>query len=304
MTRRSSRWTLVPILAAAVVACGQPAVPGSPSTGASGPDTAVDRLHVQARAALDRWAAAKGAAGQQIAIVGELIGQIGDWELAVGDNNKSALMAGLVRVAGDLPTETPPPGEVRWADGTTASVTLLSATDAVDAIRSSAVDQACDTCRVLEVTSARLVDGPVETSRGDATVPIWQFTLQGTRVIITRVAIAAPVAAEPPPWDPMNPPEGISIEGAVGRPGDRRLVVSFVGAPDPAARPCGADYTAEAVESDVAIVVIVSEHPHGPGESCSAVGATRTATVELARPLGDRAILEVKEGLPVRLMTP
>ena len=43
------------------------------------------------------------AAGAQAAVtpVGELTGQIGDWEAAVGDNNKRALMAGLI--ASDRP---------------------------------------------------------------------------------------------------------------------------------------------------------------------------------------------------------
>jgi hypothetical protein len=32
---------------------------------------------------------------------------------------------------------------------------------------------------------------------------------------------------------------------------------------------------------------------------CTSVGARRTAEVELAAPLGDRAVLEVVQGLPV-----
>ena len=37
--------------------------------------------------------------------------------------------------------------------------------------------------------------------------------------------------------------------------------MSFTGAVGPASRPCGADYTAQAVESARAVVVIVYEHP-------------------------------------------
>ena len=146
--------------------------------------------------------------------------------------------------------------------------------------------------------------GPVETTRGRATAPIWQFTIQGSRVLITRVAIAGPVTPQPPPWNANNPPVGISIDGAVGLPADARLIVSFVGAPDPGNKACGADYTAEAVESDLAIVVIVTEHAFPLGGACSAVGAIRTATVQLASPLGRRAVLEVKEGLPVEVSAP
>ena len=62
------------------------------------------------------------AAGEHAAVtvVGELTGQIGDWEEAVGDNNKQALMAGMVASVSPLPEESPPDGEVAWQDGTTA----------------------------------------------------------------------------------------------------------------------------------------------------------------------------------------
>ena len=64
--------------------------------------------------------------------------------------------------------------------------------------------------------------------------------------------------------------------------------------------PCGEDYTAEAVESDLAVVVIVARHPHAAlFEACSAVGARRTATATLAAPLGDRAVLDLQTGTPV-----
>jgi hypothetical protein len=287
------------VLLVVAVACDRAQVP------ASGPASeraiAVDRVHAQAWAALDRWAAAaQGAAGSEIAIVGAATGQVGDWEEAVGDNNKRALMAGLVRVAADLPKDSPPPGFVAWADGTSTPVTVPSAAEALDAIARSAGGP-CGECRPLEVTSARLVTGPVETTRGRATVPIWQFTIQGSRVLITRVAIAGPVTPQPPPWNANNPPVGISIDSAVGLPADARLIVSFVGAPDPGNKACGADYTAEAVESDLAIVLIVTEHAFPFGGACSAVGAIRTATVQLASPLGRRAVLEVKEGRPVKV---
>jgi hypothetical protein len=106
----------------------------------------------------------------------------------------------------------------------------------------------------------------------------------------------------PPRWDPNNPPVGISIDSATGTVGGRQLTVAFTGAPAPGDQGCGADYTAEAVESPMAVVVIVTEHPHGLFEACTGVGARRTAEVELSAPLGDRAVLEVKEGRPVAVL--
>ncbi len=63
----------------------------------------------------------------------------------------------------------------------------------------------------------------------------------------------------------------------------------------------GPDYSAEAVESINAVVVIVIVHPHAAGEACADVGARRTTTVDLAEPLGERAVLEAQQSLPVPL---
>ncbi len=258
------------------------------------------RLHQEAQADLTRWADAITAAGGQTAFVpvGELTAQVGDWELAVGDNNKPALMAGLVEAAVSLPAETPPNGELRWQDGSSATVRLISAQQALAELKAEG-SGSCSDCVPLQVTGAKLTDGQVQTSRGPAEAPVWEFTLQGTAVMVTQVAIADRVTVVPPPWDPNDPPVGISIDSATAAAGGRQLTVSFTGAPGPGDRPCGADYTAEAVESQTAVVVIVTEHTNGLPVPCSAVGAIRTAAVELSAPLGERTVLEVREGLPV-----
>lgn len=296
------RWGIVAAvaLAAGISGC---ALGGLPPSG----DQDAAKLHQQAQAALTRWADAVAAAGRQpeFVPVGELTGQVGDWEVDVGENNKSALMAGMVQAAITLSAEAPPDGELRWQDGTAETVRLISAQEALSGLKADAPGSSCPECVPLQITGARLTSGTVETSRGPATAPVWEFTVQGTAVQVTRVAIAAPVTVVPPPWDPYDAPVGISIESASGTVGGRKLTVAFTGAPAPGDQACGADYTAEAVESSTAVVVIVTPHPHGLGEACTAVGAPRTAAVELAAPLGERAVLEVKEGLPVPiLLTP
>ena len=261
-------------------------------------DTA--KLRQQAQAALARWADAVAAAGGPPAVVpvGELTGQVGDWEAAVGDNNKSALGAGLVEAGIDLPAATPPDGEVQWQSGTTVTVPLLSAQQAVIAIQGGATAP-CDDCTAMRITGARLTTRQIETTRGPATAPVWEFAVEGTAVKVTRVAIANAVTVVPPPWDPNDPPVGISIQSATGTVGRRELTVTFVGAPLPGDQPCGEDYTTEAVESGLAVVAIVIRHPHLTLGGCTAIGATRTASIELAAPLGERAVLEVQEGRPV-----
>jgi hypothetical protein len=260
------------------------------------------RLHEQADAALARWAAAVAAAGgrQDFVPTEGMTGQVGDWEVDVGDNNKPALMAGLVDAATQLPDDVPPRAEIRWNDGTTKTVPTISAAQSLKDLRDEP-EGPCPECHPLRVTGARLSTATVQTSRGPATAPAWEFSLEGTHVKVTRIAIAAGdgPAVQPPRWDANNPLWGLRIDSATGTIGGLQLTVSFIGAPDGADKPCGADYAAEAVESDLAVVIIVTAHSNPSQGACRAAGATRTATAVLARPLGDRTVLDVMEGRPV-----
>jgi hypothetical protein len=266
-------------------------------------DKGSQREHQQAQAALDRWAAAVAAAGGQQAFVpvGELTGQIGDWEEPGGDGNKRALFAGMLVAATELPTDSPGDGLIRWEDGTFKPVHTISASQALQELQAAATAWCAD-CQSIQVTGAHLSDATVNTSRGPAAAPAWEFTIAGSSVIVTRIAVAASdgVSVTPAPWDSNDPPVGLSIESATGAVAGKRLTVAFTGAQDGADKPCGADYATEAVESSTAVVVIVIEHMNLPiGAGCDGVGYRREATVELAAPLGDRAVLEVKQGLPV-----
>ncbi len=277
-------------LMAAMALAGCMGVPGATDPAAA---------HQRAQAVLARWAESVAAVGAQAAVtpVGELTGQIGDWEEVVGDNNKRALMAGMVASVNPLSEEAPPDGDVAWQDGTTTKVPLMPAQEAIVAIEST-TSAPCSDCAMLLVTDARLTSRPIQTSRGPATAPIWEFTLQGTAVKLTRVAIANPVVVAP---DEVGSGLGLAIDSASGTVGGTELTVAFVGAPEPGDKACGEDYTAEAVESDLAVVVIVTRHPHAApfGEACSAVGARRTATARMAAPLGNRVVLDLQQGTPV-----
>jgi hypothetical protein len=264
------------------------------------------KLRDQAQAALTRWAAAVAAAGGNDAFVqiGDRTLQVGDWEPAVGDN-KAALMDGLVDSTIPLSDQAPPDGQVHWPDGSVSTVALLSAAQALKDIKSEGAGSSCPGCQPLEITKAVLSGGPVTTSRGTVQAPLWLFSLQGTAVQLGRVAVAENVSVTPPAWDPYNGPVGLAIYAASGSVTGRELTVSFTGAPGPASQGCGADYTAEAVESSLAVVVIVIEHANLTIGACTAEGAPRTATAELAAPLGNRAVLEVQQGLPVAVsLTP
>ncbi|SCL59865.1 hypothetical protein [Micromonospora chersina] len=179
---------------------------------------------------------------------------------------------------------------------------MLSADGALVQLRAAGTGD-CSGCAPLKITRARLTTMTVPTTRGPATAPAWEYTLDGTTVRLARVAVdpSAIVRVTPPPWDADHPHAGLAIESATTTTASSELTVTFTGAPGPGSEPCGADYSAEAVESDLAVVVIVIEHRHAKDEACADIGAQRTATLKLSRPLGERAVLEVTQGLPVKL---
>lgn len=305
-------WTRLPSATAALVVlpilmltvgCAAPG-PGGSRAGESHAAPA-DRIHAQAHAALERWADAVGkSGGATISFVGELTSQIGDWEAPVGGNNKLALMSGAVKAARVLPDDAPGRKDVKWLDGASVAVNVLSAADTLDALVASAEGTKCPECQPLLVTDARLATSLVETSLGPAEAPVWVFTIEGTAVKVTRVAVDESITVVPPPWNANDPPVGLSIEAASGTPDSAEITVSFIGAVEGRNKPCGADYTAEAVESDLAVVVIVVEHRNAAPGACMLAGRTRTAKVALESSLGTRAVLEVRQGLPVPLVAP
>ncbi|WP_091601603.1 hypothetical protein [Micromonospora mirobrigensis] len=270
---------------------------GSPARG----DLSDSQLRQQARAVLDRYEQVLRRAGGQgrFVPVGSPQRQVGDWELENG-RNKESLAAGEFAPVADLPTPPEPTGSVIWNDGSRETVPLVGAEATLAGFRADGAR--CDGCPPLRVTGARLTTLRMETTRGTATVPAWEYTLAGTGVRLVRAAVdpAATVEVSPLPWDSESP-SAMSIEKATTQRGDRTLTVTFTGAPGPGSEPCGVDYRAEAVQSVSAVAVIVHAHPNSSQQVCPAIGAQRTATVELARELGERAVLEVQQGQPVRL---
>jgi hypothetical protein len=293
MLRR--RWVLWMAVVVVLGGCG--------SGGASPGAEELDQLRQQARDALVRYDKAVLDAGgrQGFVPVGDLTGQRGEWEPANG-NNKQALLSGRVRAGTALGAAPHPTGTVSWDNGATRVVPMISAYQALARLVAAGTGD-CPECVPLDVIGARLTTMHIRTTRGPATVPAWEYTLKGSAVRVTRVAVtsSAAVKVTPPSWDPFNPPGGLGIESATTTTSGRQLTVTFTGAPKPADQPCGVDYSTEAVESSTAVVVIVIMHPHAANGICTAIGASRTATVELAQPLGERAVLEVRQGIPVEL---
>lgn len=290
--------------------CASPIfAPGGSAAPASDDDPRpLDRVHRQAQDALVRWAdAVRESGGASIVFVGDLTSQIGTWEAEVAENNEAALIGGMVQAVTDLSTDRPSRRDVKWLDETKVDVNVLSAAATLEALLADG-DDGCTDCEPLRVTDATLATSLVETTRGPAEAPTWVYTIAGSSVRIARVAVDESITVRPPPWNADDPPTGVSIEWAQGAEDARRLEVGFIGARDDS--PCAATYAAEAVESELAIVVIITSRPQDgasaspePGR-CAADGSMRTTEVRLADPLGTRAVLEIQQGLPVPVHSP
>jgi hypothetical protein len=257
-----------------------------------------DRLHRQAQDALDRWAqAVKDNGGSTITFTGSLTAQIGDWESAVATRDKAALTGGALIASTPLAQDAPAKQQVRWTDGPTVDTEVLSPAQALSDLIAD-VAHPCASCTPLEITDAKLATSLAQTSTGPAEVPTWVFTINGTAVRVTRVAVDRSVTVTPGPWNVDDPPAGLSIYAARGTPDSRSIDVQFIGA----SKSCGAVDSTEAVESGQAVVVLVDEQLGDAG--CSADGVPHIATVSLSAPLGNRVVLEGRQGLPVPVEKP
>jgi hypothetical protein len=293
---------------------GSPTATPAPTASPSASDAYDGKLHDQATHYLQLWAQAVGdAPPDAIVFIGELT-RGGGWRGGNADNVKTAFLAGMIEAVEALPTATPPPAQISWPDGTTQAVSLLSAAEALtDMVANAEAPGSCAGCQPVKVTGAKLVTGQADTSHGPATVPLWQFEFvpaDEPMTPITHVAVRDRVIPPArPPWDPYGSnPVGTRIDAVYGSAYDTSLTAVFLGAPLGGDSWCGADYTAEAVESDLAVVVIIHAEQHPPSAEpspagCLAVGRERSAVVNLASPLGSRTVLEVQFGQPVVLLS-
>jgi hypothetical protein len=234
--------------------------------------------------------------------------QVGDWEQSTaGDRPAQALATGLVEHAAGLPRAPAGDRPIEWDDGTTRQAPLISAAQAAQALlveaRTQEAGGECSGCKPLLVTGGTPTTMTIGTTHGRATVPAWRLQLDGTKVTLVRPAVdPQPVIALTPFMDTAVQPPNVDA-GRLAADGVT-LTVMFVGAPKPKADPCGADYSGRAVESEHAVVVVVTEHPHEAGGTgaCDAMGARRTVDVILSRPLGDRVLLRTPYGEPAPLV--
>jgi hypothetical protein len=208
---------------------------------------------------------------------------------------KDAFGSGHFRLTGALPAQ-PLPGLVRWADGTTQRLPVLTAPAAFAEL---AAQHACggpSPCGQLTVTGAQPATVTILTSRGPASVPAWRFTVTDLGWPVSEVAVA-PSALVVLPGDGPIPPAGRNTPGvtelaAVSADG-RTLTVQLLGGA------CDAAWGAYRYETGQAIVIGSWVREKAGQGWCATVGILRTVHVTLTRPLGNRAVLDVASGQPL-----
>lgn len=145
-------------------------------------------------------------------------------------------------------------------------------------------------CLPLTVTAVTLGTVPVRTSRGEAQVPAWLFTVEELATPVARLAVAlTAVKRVPEPTAPAGPlPDGlVSAQDLAAVDGARLTVRLGVGACDTAITPL--------VWERPDVVVVGGSVTRSTGE-CIAILKMEPVTVTLAAPLGARPVLDVSTG--------
>jgi hypothetical protein len=296
-----SRAAVVAVAALAVAACGsqraaRPAASQAtpPTAGQNGPAAFVARAR-QVTAQWDRSAAARIWRTGLVLMDASDLTPVPSNAGFSSQQEKDAFGSGHFKLAGTLPAG-PLPGLVRWADGSTLRLPLLTARAAFAELAAQRPCGGPYACGQLTVTGAQPGSVTVRTSRGLASVPAWRFTVAGLgwrvgEVAVARDALAVLTGSGPIPPAGQNTP-GVDVLTAVSADG-RTLTLSFTGSA------CDAAWGAYRYESHATVVVGSWEKPAAGNTPCPAVGMPRTARVTLARPLGTRVILDVASGLPL-----
>jgi hypothetical protein len=222
---------------------------------------------------------------------------------------KVAYLSGWFRSTAQLSTRAPSGGSVRFPNGETMSVPLLSAADAYRAIDKG--DPPCSSeggvapavqppglesppaakskvmpgqCTALTVTGVKLGTVRLTTSRGEATVPAWLFTVDELARAVARVAVAPTAIKALPSGGPMvTGLDSVTVDGA-------RLTFPIIGG-------CAKEITPLAYETEDLVVVGVTSTPIDG--ACAAMAKVEHVTVTLRAPLGGRMVLN-ESGQPLR----
>ncbi|GAA1399017.1 hypothetical protein GCM10009639_38180 [Kitasatospora putterlickiae] len=196
----------------------------------------------------------------------------------------------------DLEAVFPPfsdPGTVSFPDGTSLTLPLTDPRTAYEELvryrDHPCTREPCDT--VLTVTAVRPATRTQTTSRGTATVPVWEFRFAG---IDDPYAVAAVESQQPPgPYTVADQdlPEGVTDLSAARRTTDESGFQALLFPGNCAAPLPGATY-------GTADVLVLIGRTDGRPVDCGTTGYGREARFRLTEPLGARVVLNLA-GRPV-----
>lgn len=232
---------------------------------------------------------------------------------------EQAFLAGWYRDQIAMPTDRPADGTVRFPDGT-LKVPLVSADEAYrqldqgdpptcggrpkipgptvepgpdGPVNSSSGETACIP---LTVTEVRLGTAEVRTSRGEATVPAWLFTIEELGAPVARLAVAeAAVARVPEGVAPTRTPgrELVGAQDLTSVEGSRLTWRVGVGACDSGIEPLVTEFDD---------VVVVGGGVVPATGVCTEQLLLKPVTASLREPLGARTVLDVLTGRPLTVV--
>lgn len=138
----------------------------------------------------------------------------------------------------------------------------------------------------LQVTTVTLGTGTFQTDRGQRRLPAWLFQLQD---VTDPAAVLA--VSKSDIFAPRISDTGTTVGAATISSDDRTLTVEFSGARQ-GRGPCEASYALNVAESRTAVAIAVKAILHDAAVLCAAPAETTTAKVILARPLGNRVVVD------------
>jgi hypothetical protein len=206
-----------------------------------------------------------------------------------GEDKEAYLMQNF-DLRGQLPAPDGEKGRVQWDDGSALTLPLMDARQAYGTLDRNGSDGPR-----LVVTGARLGSMDLATSRGPATVPAWLFTLRGYDTPLKRVALS-PSKAPKPPIGPAAEVPGNDLwplEQLVAAAEDGRAVTVLAGHGS-----CDDGPAVDVLETDGSVVLSASIRNPSEG-NCTADLKLTKVTVKLAKPVGDRVLLDAFTGRPV-----
>lgn len=300
-----------------LAACARP---GDEPAGPGGPEDPTDAFERQATAVAEAWRTAFNPEQWNKGFVPLQEPTVLPADPGFTDETKQAFVNGWYRSRVKLSNAKPAEGTIRFPDGT-LKVPLISAEEAYQQLdqgdpppcdQPSAVPPAGDgpsgenpsgtvssapvnACAPLTVTRVELGTTTLRTSRGEATVPAWLFTVDELRAPIARVAVAsAAVTAVPTAPEPATQLATglVSAQDLTKAEGTQLGFRLGVGACDHDIKPLVQEF------DDVVVIGGSVRSDEGP---CTMQLVLHPVEATLEQPLGTRVVLDAGTGQPLTL---